>query len=113
MEQTITFEDVCEYAKNAGFAPRGEESKAKDYTQTYWHNPWAHFNIMVLYEGEKRTLRGHEKPEVCWICIDCFGNIMSIPSRHIRMMDSICGFGLTAEGRDKIIKYKNNIQEAE
>lgn len=113
MKYKITFEDVCEYAKSVGFAPRGEESRAKDYTQTYWHNPWGHFNLMVLYEGEKRILRGHDKPEVCWICIDGFGEVMSIPSRHIRMMNNICGFGLTTEGSDKILKYKNNIKEAE
>ena len=36
----ITFEQVVEYAEKVGCEHRGEPSKAKDYTQHYFHNHW-------------------------------------------------------------------------
>lgn len=109
MEQKLLFQDVCDYALWKGFEPRPieEKSRAKDYTQTYWKCPWDGSTLMALYEGVRRTLRGFEKPEVCWVCIDPYGNIRSIPSRHIRMMGPMCGFGFTDDARNEILKYKN------
>lgn len=86
------FDTVCRYGE-LRYNRREGPSKAKDLSCTYYYNHWKQVNIMALFEGEKRTLRGHDKPEVCWICIDEFGELSSIPARHLRMMDSICGFG--------------------
>lgn len=100
----ITFDMLCEYAKELGFKPRPieENSKAKDITQTYYKMPWNGQNIMTLYEGEKRTLRGRDVPEVCWICINSSGDVMSIPSRTIRQMTTLRGFGLSNYAADKV-----------
>jgi hypothetical protein len=67
---------------------------------------------MALYEGEKRTLRGHDKPEVCWICIHGDGSVSSVPSRYFRtFMIEKKGFGFTQNGKQKIADYYNNKQE--
>ena len=102
----MTFELVCDYAKQY-FAPRPaeEKSRAKNMTQTYWKTPWGYEKIMVLYEGERRQLKGRNKPEVCWICVDEYGNLKSYPSRYFRMMESRCGFGFNDIGRQAIINY--------
>lgn len=100
----MTFELVCDYAKQA-FAPREGKSKAKDYTQTYWDLPYSGRRVMALYEGEKRTLRGHDEPEVCWICVDEYAGVFSVPSRYIRKADMLCGFGFNPSGRQRIIDY--------
>lgn len=92
MEHKKDFETVCRYGE-LNYKRREGPSRAKDYTQTYYWNHWQKCSIMALYEGEKRTLRGHDKPEVCWICIDQYGALHSIPSRHLRLMDQKCGFG--------------------
>lgn len=103
----MTFELVCEYARQA-FPPREGESKAKDYTQTYWDLPYGGRRVMALYEGEKRTLRGHDKPEVCWICIDEYAGVFSVPSRYIRKADAVKGFGFFPAGRQQLIDYFYN-----
>lgn len=100
----MTFELVCEYAKEA-FPPRTDLSKAKDYTKTYWDLPYSGRRVMALYEGEKRTLRGHDKPEVCWICVDEYAGVFSVPSRYIRQADMVCGFGFNPSGRQRLIDY--------
>lgn len=109
----LTFEDVCRYAEKIGCLHREGPSKATDYTQHYFRNHWINQSIMVLYEAPRRTLKGHDKPEVCWWCISSDGRIHSIPSRHLRMMDEIRGMSIWEEGADMIIKELNNIQEAE
>lgn len=100
----LTFELVCDYAKQV-FSPREDVSKAKDYTKTYWDLPYSGRRVMALYEGEKRTLRGHDKPEVCWICVDEYGGVFSVPSRYIRKADMVCGFGFFPAGRQRLIDY--------
>ena len=112
-ERTITFEDVILYAEKVGCEHRPDESKAKDYSHQYFYNPWGNMPLMVVYEAPKRTLRGHEKPEVCWWCIDPYGRFHSVPSRHLRMMEQRPGFPLYEEGYDLMIRTMNNIQEAE
>ena len=103
MGEKAFFRVLCDYAKSQGFAARNEESKAKDYTQHYF----SMYNqiYMSLYEGEKRTLRGHDKPEVCWICIDYNGKISSIPSRTIRTATQIRGFGLSDTAKEDILDF--------
>lgn len=108
----LTFEEVVKYAEIKGYTHREEPSRAKDYTKTYWEYPWIpNTTIMALYEGEKRTLRGKKEPEVCWICISCYGNIMSVPSRHIRKMKELRGFGFLPEISDHIKKTINGYDE--
>lgn len=105
----LTFEQVVEYAEKVGCEHRGEPSRATNYTQHYFRNHWMQMNMMVLYEAPRRTLKGHDKPEVCWWCITPNGHLHSIPSRHLRMMDEIRGFVLWEEGYDLIMKTLNNI----
>lgn len=100
----MTYELVEEYAKQER-SPRTDVSRAKDMSHTFWELPWNGMNIMVLYEGERRTLRGHQKPEVCWICVNEYGDILSIAARHIRQANYKCGFGFNPIGRQKIIDY--------
>ena len=103
MGEKALFRILCEYAKDKGFAARNEESKAKDYTQHYF----CMYNqiYMALYEGERRIVRGHDKPEVCWICIDYNGDLHSIPSRTIRTSTQLRGFGLYGPAKEKILEY--------
>lgn len=108
----LTFDDVVKYAELKGYAHREEPSKAKDYTQTFWDYPWRpNTTIMALYEGERRTLRGKKEPEVCWICISCYGDIISVPSRHIRKMCEKRGFSFLPDVKDHIIKTLNGYDE--
>jgi hypothetical protein len=92
-EQIKKFELLCEFARLRGFAPRQGPSRATNHAGTFRYNHWSHATIMPLYEGEQRTLKGKEKPEVCWVCIDEYGGIASVPARHLRMMDKKPGFG--------------------
>lgn len=112
----LTFEDVVLYAEIQGFPHRGEPSKAKDLTMTFWFSPWQHVPLMVLYEAPKRLVRGQPKEEVCWICVDDNGSLYNIPSRHIRRMEYKCGFGFTDYGRrvveDVLGNYKITHKEA-
>lgn len=103
MEKKITFKQLCDYAMAKGYTPRQDPSKAKDYTQYYF----AMYNqiYMALYQGERRIIRGHDKPEVCWICIDYNGKLYSIPSRTIRSSPMLCGFGLSDEAKDNICDF--------
>ena len=105
---TFTFDDVVGYAEGLGWEHRGEPSKAKDYTMTFWYSGWSHETIMALYEGEKRTLRGKKNPEVCWICLHSDGSVSSVPSRYFRtFMIEKKGFWLTDEGKQRIANYFN------
>ena len=85
------FETVCKYA-NLRYKPRQGESRATDMSHKYFYNHWKHTRIMVLYEGDKRILKGHDTAEVCWICINEYGGVDSIPARHLRMMEEKPGF---------------------
>lgn len=96
----MTFEKVCKYAQQF-YSPRMDKSRSKDITQTFWQYPWG-TKIMVLYEGQRRTLRGHDKPEVCWICIDNSGKVSSLASRNIRKMKQIAGFRFNKNVADMI-----------
>lgn len=101
----LTFEDVIGYAEWMGYNHRGEVSKATDWTQSYLQNPWNGAVIMVLYEGEKRIVGNHDAPEVCWICIDINGRLYSTPSRYLRRMTKLRGFGFTDIGREALSQY--------
>ena len=104
----FTFEEVIKYAESLGWEHRGEPSKAKDYTMTFWRTPYGE-TVMSLYEGEKRTLRGKDKPEVCWICIHADGSVSSLPSRYFRnYMVETTGFKFSNEGRQRIADFYNN-----
>lgn len=107
----LTFEDVCYYAELCGCEHREEPSKAKDYTGQFFKSPWANKTVMVLYEAPRRTLRGHDKPEVCWWVIDSFGIMENVPARHIRMMTPARGLSIADVGYEKIFKILNKIQE--
>lgn len=107
MEKKITFEDVVRYAELCGKAHRSDSSRAKDMSQLLLHNPYNNQNIMVLYEGERRTPRGHDKPEVCWICISPDGSLSSVPSRVLRQMGPSRGFGFWPKGREKLERVLN------
>ena len=105
----LTFDDVCHYAEWLGFKHRGEPSKSYDWTQTYFWNGWRNCHMMVLYEGEKRIVKGHTQPEVCWVCIDPNGKVLSVPSRHLRKMEQVKGFGFTDTGRGCLAEYFDTI----
>lgn len=105
-----TFETVCEYAQLM-FKKREGESRSTDFAHQYFLNPWTQSNILVLYEGEKRTLQGHKEPEVCWICIDCYGKVSSIPSRHLRKMMPLPGFKFVNGVWGQIFGWLNWIKE--
>lgn len=108
----FTFEDVIKYAEALGYEHRGEPSRAKDYTMTYWFSNWTNEVIMVLYEGKKRTLRGKDKPEVCWICIHGDGSVSSVPSRYFRTcMIERRGFSFTQTGKQRLANYYNKQEE--
>ena len=107
MEQKLTFANVCRYAEICGRSHRQEASRAKDMAQLYLYMPWGNKTIMVLYEGERRVVRGHDKPEVCWICVGPDAELMSIPSRTLRMMTPRPGFGFWERGRDKVFRVLN------
>ena len=111
MEQKISFELLCNYAKEKGYTARTEPNKAKDYTQHYFCMYGQIY--MALYQGERRTLRGHDKPEVCWVCIDCNGKLYSVPSRQIRNSPTICGFGLTDRAKAEIKQYMGITRKCE
>ena len=110
-ETELTFEDVIHYAEKIGCLHRGEPSKATDYTHRYFYNHWIRQYMMALYEAPKRTLRGHDKPEVCWWCLSSDGHIQNVPSRHLRMMDEKKGMPLWDEGYDMIVMELNNITQ--
>lgn len=84
MEQKLTFEDVVRYAELCGKKHREEASRAKDMAGLILNYPYNSKTIMVLYEGERRTVRGHDKPEVCWICVCPDGSLISVPARNLR-----------------------------
>lgn len=105
-EQIKKYELLCEFARLRGFAPRQDKSRATDHTLDFRYNHWTHTLLMPLYEGEKRTLQGRDKPEVCWVCIDEWGGITSVPSRHLRTMDKRKGFGFVMyEAWDRIKEF--------
>lgn len=111
MENRITFNVLCKYAQEMGYTPRTEPNRAKDYTQYYF----AMYNqtYMSLYQGERRTLRGHDKPEVCWVCIDYNGRLHSVPSRHIRTATMIRGFSLSERAKEEIARYMGITRKCE
>lgn len=106
----LTFEDVCRYAEMIGCEHREGPSKAKDYTQNYFWNPWRRRYLMVLYEAPKRMLRGCVKEEVCWWCIDCDARVSNEAARNLRLMTPAKGLGISKQGCDLMIKTLNNIQ---
>lgn len=98
----LTFEEIIKYAELLGYEHRDDISRAKDYTFTFWQTP-NYDKIMVLYEGQRRILRGHIEPEVCWICLHQDGFVSSVPSRYFRRFYiQLKGFPLTQEGKQKI-----------
>ena len=103
MEQRLSFPLLCRYAQAMGYTARTEPNSAKDYTQHYF----TMYNqiYMALYQGERRTLRGHDKPEVCWVCIDYNGELHSVPSRQIRTSTTIRGFVLSNRAKTEIERY--------
>lgn len=112
-DRKLTFDGVCEYAEKLGCAHRQGVSKATNHAGRFFYNHWQRRTIMALYEAPKRTLKGKDKPEVCWWCIDSAGNISNVPARHLRTMDVVKGLAIWDVGYDKIIKVLNNIEEAE
>ena len=106
-ERKLTFEDVCIYAEKLGCAHREGVSKAKNHAGQFFYNHWTHRIIMPLYEGPKRAIKGKEKPEVCWWCLDSAGNISNVPSRYLRIMDAAKGLAIWTSGYDKIINIIN------
>ena len=109
---SFTFDDIVKYAEALGWEHRGEPSRAKDYTMTFWEEPMSHSVIMALYEGERRTLRGKDKPEVCWICIHGDGSISSVPSRYFqRYYTEKKGFYFTQTGKQKLADYFTKQEE--
>ena len=106
MNYNFTFEEIVYYAEQNGYEHRGEPSRAKDFTFTFWMSPWSGEVIMVLYEGERRILRGHETPEVCWICIYPDGSVGSIPSRYLRRhYIQQKGFAFSHIGKQRIADF--------
>ena len=100
------FEIVISWAENQGYEHRPDPSRAKDLSGLYVRSPWANKNYLVLYEAPRRTLRGQDKPEVCWWVVDCFGEIHSEASRNIRRMELIRGFGFEKTVAEEIFEKK-------
>ena len=97
-----TLEEIIELAKQE-WEPRGEESKATDYSHMFWYDPLSRQGAMTLYEGKKRIVRGHDKEEVCWITVFSDGSIGSVPSRTIRKyFECKPGFSFNEQGRQRI-----------
>lgn len=108
----FTFDDVVKYAEGLGWEHRKEPSRARDYTMTFWHSGWNGETIMALYEGEKRTLRGKDKPEVCWVCIHGDGSVSSVPSRHFqKYYTEKRGFYFTQAGKQRLADYFTRQEE--
>lgn len=104
----FTFEEVVRCAETQGYEHRGEPSRAHDYTQTYWRT-FNNNSVMVLYEGKKRKLRGHDKEEVCWICVYEDGSFGSVPSRYFRKhFIELAGFDLNNAGKQVIADIVRN-----
>lgn len=103
-ERKLTFQDVCDYAEKIGCGHRQGVSRAKNYAGQFFYHHWLHRVVMALYEAPKRTIKGHNKPEVCWWCLDSAGNVHNVPSRHLRTMDVAKGLGIWTSGYDTIIK---------
>lgn len=111
MERKISFNTLCKYAQAKGYTARTEPNTAKDYTKYYF----TMYNqiYMSLYQGERRTLRGHDKPEVCWICVDYNGQLCSVPSRQIRTSTMIRGFSLSERAKEEIAQYMGITRKCE
>lgn len=92
-EQKPLFDKICK-AATLYYPPREDASKSHDWAGFIYTNVWSDSDMryIVLYEGEKRTLRGHDKPEVCWIVIGENGQLQSVASRHLRKMRPADGF---------------------
>lgn len=103
----LTFEEVIQYAEMRGYPHRQGPSKAADFTQTYFYHHWKRVPIMVLYEAPKRIVGNRKEPEVCWWAISPNGDIINVPSRYLRQMDTRPGFGLTYRGYTQIIETIN------
>ena len=109
MEHKLTFDEVCRYAELCGKKHREGKSGSnlRDMTQEYLYHAYGNKTIMVLYQGERRVVRGKTEPEVCWICVGPDAELMSIPSRTLRMFCAQKGFGLTDKGKEKIFRVLN------
>lgn len=92
-EQEPLFNKICEIAQEM-FPARTDKSHSKDMTGLIFVNSYSDSNMrwIVLYEGEKRILRGHDTPEVCWICIGENGQLQSMAARNLRKMKFVNGF---------------------
>lgn len=104
--EKIEFWELIDYAKEKGYPERKDKSKrVKDMTGRMFVTFFQ--TVIVLYEGEKRIVRGHDKPEVCWICMAEDGKIMSIPARQLRAATKATGFCLWNNIRRELIKRRD------
>lgn len=105
--ERIEFYELCDYALlDRGYPARAKEekSRAKDMTGQILNLFGS--NYLVLYEGERRILRGHDKPEVCWICVSEDGKVTSIAARHLRKGTPVSGFALWEDFRNLMLKKR-------
>lgn len=110
-DKRLSFEDVVRYAELCECEHRGEPSKATDHTGKFFYNHWLGLDMVVLYEGPRRVLAGHDKPEVCWWCLCEDGGVRSIAARHLRMMDEKKGFVFYDRAYEMIVKALNGIDD--
>lgn len=108
--EKITMAEVIDYARlDKGFTKREGKSRAKDLQGKMYR--FYGKDLLVLYEGDKRVLRGHDKPEVCWICIDCFGCVQSIAARHLRHCDPCSSFCFCDFMREEFLRRREAKQK--
>lgn len=91
--QKPLFDEVCRAAQSI-MPKRMTASKATDWTGYIYRNIWSDSDMryIVLYEAEKRIVKGHTQPEVCWAVIAESGQLFSVPARHLRRMEEKSGF---------------------
>lgn len=103
MEEKITFDLLCRYAKAKGYTARTEPNAAKNYSK-YCFGMYNQI-YMALYQVERIVFSGHDKPEVAWVCIDYNGTLRCLASRQIRTSKAIREFGLSDKAKQDILNY--------
>ena len=110
--EPIKFKDICAYVKAQGEKYKEREKKdtrVKDMTGNKYKF-YDGSNLIVLYEGEKRTFRGHLKPQVNWVCISETGHIVTLQSEVLKKLHEVYYFSFCDSVRRTINKWLNEHQ---
>ena len=109
----IKFEELCEFVKaNSKYEERQKkDTRVKDLTGNLYYF-YDTTKMIVLYEGEKRTFRGHLKPQVNWVGITESGKIVNFQAELLRKFNEAYSFELWAGAREKVIKWLESEQKS-